>query len=67
MLRERPRPRTVLVDVTPAQAEALAALSPLVRERSALGGAPTVYVCSGGVCQQPVTSPEALREKLEAP
>ena len=41
-------------------------LTTLVRDRDALGGEATVYVCEGGVCQQPVTDPDTLREQLAA-
>jgi uncharacterized protein YyaL (SSP411 family) len=39
---------------------------PLLAERGALGGRPTVYVCRRYVCRLPVTDPEALARQLEA-
>ncbi|WP_130796708.1 thioredoxin domain-containing protein [Streptomyces otsuchiensis] len=38
--------------------------SPLLRERAAIGGVPTAYVCRHFVCGLPVTEPEALSEQL---
>ncbi|TNE91652.1 MAG: thioredoxin domain-containing protein [Deltaproteobacteria bacterium] len=65
VLREHFLPSAVFVDVTEAQARELDELCPLVRDRGALGGEATAYVCQGGVCQQPVTEPDVLREQLE--
>ena len=39
---------------------------PLLQERSALNGQATAYVCQNFSCRLPVTTPEALREQLEA-
>jgi len=41
------------------------ALIPLLRQRRALDGAPTAYVCRAFVCQRPVTTPQALEEMLD--
>ena len=40
--------------------------APLLHDRSLLGGQPAAYVCSGFVCQRPVTTPDALAELLAA-
>ncbi|MCO4748008.1 MAG: thioredoxin domain-containing protein, partial [Proteobacteria bacterium] len=66
-LREHYLPSAVFVDVTEAEARGLEDLTSLVKDRGALGGEPTVYVCQQGVCQQPVNQPDVLREQLEAP
>jgi uncharacterized protein len=39
---------------------------PLLRDRVALGGVPTAYVCRGFVCRLPVTEPSAMRRELAA-
>ncbi|MCS6835659.1 MAG: thioredoxin domain-containing protein [Anaerolineae bacterium] len=41
------------------------AFIPLLRQRRALDGSPTVYVCRAFVCQRPVTTPSALEEMLD--
>ena len=38
---------------------------PLLRERVALEGKPTAYVCERFTCRLPVTEPEALRAQLD--
>jgi uncharacterized protein len=52
-----------LLMVGAAEGEA-ADLTPLLRDRSALNGAPTAYVCERFVCQAPTTDPAELREQL---
>ena len=37
---------------------------PLLHDRPAIGGTPTVYVCRGFVCERPVTSVEELASRL---
>ena len=37
---------------------------PLLREKSRIGGRPTVYVCRNYVCNLPVTEPAALAAQL---
>ncbi|HEY7814058.1 MAG TPA: thioredoxin domain-containing protein [Nakamurella sp.] len=37
---------------------------PLLRDRPAIGGTPTAYVCRGFVCERPVTSVEELASRL---
>jgi uncharacterized protein YyaL (SSP411 family) len=39
---------------------------PLLADRTAIGGAPTAYVCRGFVCQVPVTTVDALKAQLRA-
>jgi uncharacterized protein YyaL (SSP411 family) len=39
---------------------------PLLEQRPQLDGHPTAYVCQNYTCQQPVTTPEALRSQLLA-
>ncbi len=46
--------------------EAAARLVPLLRERPALGGRATAYVCEHYTCRQPVTTPEELAAQLDA-
>jgi uncharacterized protein YyaL (SSP411 family) len=38
---------------------------PLLVERCAVGGRATAYVCEGGVCRLPVTSPDDFAEQLD--
>jgi uncharacterized protein YyaL (SSP411 family) len=38
---------------------------PLLAGRPLVGGQPAAYVCTGFVCQRPVTTPEDLRQQLE--
>jgi uncharacterized protein len=45
--------------------ERAADLVPLLRERAATGGAPTVYVCENYACQRPVTTPAELSALLD--
>ncbi len=42
-----------------------ASVVPLLRDRVAIDGRPTAYVCRGFVCRLPVTDPAALRAQLE--
>ncbi|HYX42050.1 MAG TPA: hypothetical protein VE821_10155, partial [Pyrinomonadaceae bacterium] len=44
--------------------ESAASLIPLLRDRPALGGRPTAYVCENYTCQQPVTTPQELAAQL---
>jgi uncharacterized protein YyaL (SSP411 family) len=46
--------------------ERAAALVPLLRDRPALGGRATAYVCEHYTCQQPVTTPAELAAQLDA-
>ena len=45
--------------------EAAARLVPLLRERPALGGQPTAYVCEHYTCRQPVTTPQELATQFD--
>jgi uncharacterized protein YyaL (SSP411 family) len=56
------RPAQVLA-VAPPEAIA-ASVIPLLRDRSAIGGVPTAYVCRGFTCDLPVTEPAALERQL---
>jgi hypothetical protein len=47
------------------QSQALTAELPLLRERGALDGLPTAYLCQGGSCQLPTTEVGVLVEQLE--
>jgi uncharacterized protein YyaL (SSP411 family) len=38
---------------------------PLLRDRIAIEGRPTAYVCRDFVCRMPVTEPAALRGRLD--
>jgi len=59
LLRARFLPHSVLV-----RAEEGAAEPALARDRPALRGLPTAYVCLRGACQLPVTEPDELRKLL---
>jgi uncharacterized protein YyaL (SSP411 family) len=52
--------------VTARSAEPATSAIPLLRDRVAIGGRPTAYVCRGLVCRLPVTDPAALRRELAA-
>jgi hypothetical protein len=57
------RPNQVLA----AAADPEASLVPLLHGRTAIGGAPTAYVCRQFACRLPVTDAAALRRQLEEP
>jgi uncharacterized protein YyaL (SSP411 family) len=59
VLRPRFLPHSVLV-----RAEEGATEPALARDRPALRGVPTAYVCVRGACQLPVTAPDELRKSL---
>ena len=40
---------------------------PLLRDRPAMGGKATAYVCRGFVCDRPTTDPAELGSQLQAP
>jgi uncharacterized protein YyaL (SSP411 family) len=52
--------------VVSVAADPAASRVPLLRDRVAIDGRPTAYVCRGFVCRLPVTDPGALRSQLEA-
>jgi uncharacterized protein YyaL (SSP411 family) len=58
------RPNRLVVAATAGSAAA--AGLPLLAERPAVDGKPTVYVCRRYVCQLPVTEPAALATQLDA-
>jgi hypothetical protein len=58
-------PAAVTLTATDADGGA-AARSPLFEGRTMLDDRPTAYVCEHFACRQPVTTPEALREQLDA-
>ncbi len=58
-------PNRVLMLLEPAR-PAAAPDSPLLAQRTLVGGAPAAYVCRGYACERPVTEPEELRERLLA-
>ncbi|GAB4155418.1 MAG: thioredoxin domain-containing protein [Planctomycetota bacterium] len=53
----------VAVAVGPGNREALERLSPLFAGKVEIGGVPAAYPCRRGVCDAPVTSPDALFPK----
>ncbi len=55
---------TVIVQSSGAD-DPLAQTIPVLRERTALEGLPTAYVCERFACQMPVTDAKALAEQLE--
>ena len=61
--RRRYRPNLVLAAGAADDADARRAI-PLLRDRAAIGGRATAYVCEGFSCRLPVTDPDALAEQL---
>ena len=57
-------PNKVVVQSTGEETDA-AKLVPLLRERKAVGGRATVYVCESYACLQPVNTPEELAPQLD--
>ncbi len=39
---------------------------PLLKDRPAVSGKPTLYICRNYTCRQPITDPRAVREALQA-
>ena len=59
------RPRNSVLVLAPQSAlEELGQLAPLVRQKLALGGVPTAYVCEQGICDQPTPDPELFAAQL---
>ena len=50
-----------------ARGDGSATTHPLLRGKSLVNGAPAAYVCSNYACDLPVTTAEALRQKLAVP
>jgi hypothetical protein len=57
-------PNIVLAVAGADDADARRAI-PLLRDRPAVGGAATAYVCEGFTCRLPVTDPAALGSQLD--
>ena len=66
VLRESFIPRMALVIGRPGAPEwrALAEVMPFVRDKIAVDGRPTAYVCAHGRCELPTTDPEQLARQL---
>ncbi len=62
--------RTALMGTSPGMVVAIGvdadSEAPLLRDRPAIGGRPTAYVCRGFVCDAPVTSLEQLASSVGA-
>ncbi len=58
-------PNKIVAQTGESDARAVA-LVPLLRDRPALAGQPTVYVCENYTCQQPVATAEELAAQLDA-
>jgi len=68
VLRENPDPcRTVILVPAEEPDDDLKQLTPLVRDRRALEGKPTAFVCRGATCLAPVHTPEDLLARLSEP
>ena len=65
VLDAAPLPDTALALIEDA-VDPLVAWLPFTQARGPVDGQPTAYVCEGGACRLPVTTPEALREQLGA-
>ncbi|MDQ3877050.1 MAG: thioredoxin domain-containing protein [Actinomycetota bacterium] len=63
-LRSTYVPNRVLIRASGDTVARLAPEVPLVRDRTTVNGATTVYVCRRGVCELPVTDAHSLREQL---
>ncbi len=59
-------PHKVVAGAAPDDHDAIA-VTPLLEDRGLVGGVPTAYVCTGFVCQAPVTEPAELARELAAP
>jgi hypothetical protein len=57
-------PHLVRAGAAPDRVRELAAETPLLEGRQAVGGSATAYLCSRGTCQEPVQEPSLLRGQL---
>jgi uncharacterized protein YyaL (SSP411 family) len=57
-------PGSLVMIVPESSAAQLARRSPLFREKTAIDGQTTAYVCQNGACQLPVTTGDALMQQL---
>jgi uncharacterized protein YyaL (SSP411 family) len=57
-------PGSLVMIVPESSAAQLARRSPLFREKTAIDGQTTAYVCQNGACQLPVTTADALMQQL---
>jgi uncharacterized protein YyaL (SSP411 family) len=65
VLKAAPLPHTALALIGTEDAPLIERL-PFTQGRGMVDGKATVYVCAGGACRLPVTTPEGLRDQLEA-
>jgi uncharacterized protein YyaL (SSP411 family) len=64
-IRSRFLPNRILVVAAgPGDRERLERLIPLLRERQALDGRPTAFVCEGRVCKLPTADPEEFARQI---
>ncbi len=56
-------PASVAIQAEPGTGESH---TPLLAERTLVDGLPTAYVCERFACRLPVTTPEALRDQIDA-
>ena len=59
-------PGSLVMIVSESHAGQLSRRSPLFREKTAVGGKATAYVCQNGACQLPVNTADALMQQLTA-
>ncbi len=58
--------RALLGAAEGADLDALAAITPLARDKATIGGRPTAYVCVNGACSLPTTDPAGMSAQLAA-
>ncbi len=64
VLRRTFLPNRILVSTTEAHLAALAPLSPVTADKTAIGGRATAYVCESRHCRLPATTPDVLAQQL---
>jgi hypothetical protein len=64
-LHRKYQPNRVLLVAREGDAE-LASLSPLAKDRTALGGKPTVYICKNFTCERPINDLNDLKAAIAA-